>query len=52
MPTNAAATFDLALSLGAMAWPLAAGLAVVMWSKVRARQAQAVRVRVRVRERR
>ncbi|MCR5875282.1 hypothetical protein LRS10_14465 [Phenylobacterium sp. J426] len=47
MQTTAATTVDIALALGAMAWPLAAGLSIVMWSKVRARQAQAVRVRAR-----
>lgn len=47
MPTTDATTFDIALALGVMAWPLAAGLAVVMWSKARARQAELVRVRVK-----
>ena len=47
MQATDATTLDIALTLGAMAWPLAAGLAMVMWSKARARQAQLVRVRVR-----
>lgn len=38
-------SLNAALSLGAMAWPLMAGLSVVMWSRLRAAQAQAVRVR-------
>ncbi|MGA0606739.1 hypothetical protein ACO2Q0_12140 [Phenylobacterium sp. VNQ135] len=52
MPTDSAATYAAVLTLGAMAWPLAAGLFVVMWTKVRARQVQAARVAVRVRDRR
>jgi hypothetical protein len=42
-------TIQAALDVLAMAWPLAAGLSLVLWSKVRARQAQAVPVRVRAR---
>jgi hypothetical protein len=38
------------LSAAAAAWPLAAGLAVVLWSKLRA--ARPVPVRVRARNRR
>jgi hypothetical protein len=51
MQTTDVTTLEIALALGAMAWPLAAGLAVVMFSKARARQAQLVRVRVRTRQR-
>jgi hypothetical protein len=43
-----AQTISTALGAGAVAWPLAAGLSVVLWSKVRARQAQAQPVKVRV----
>lgn len=38
-------SLNAAATLGAMTWPLLAGLSVVMWSKARAWRAQAVRVR-------
>lgn len=46
MQTTAPA-IDAAFTLGAMTWPLMAGLSVVMWSKARACRVQAVRVRAR-----
>jgi len=42
-----APSLDAAFTLGAMTWPLMAGLSIVMWSKARALRAQAVRVRAR-----
>jgi hypothetical protein len=42
-------TINTALGAGAAAWPLAAGLTIVLWSKARARQAQAAAAKVRVR---
>jgi hypothetical protein len=38
-------SLNAALTLGAMTWPLMAGLSVVLWSKARSWQAQALRVR-------
>jgi hypothetical protein len=46
-----AQTIKAALDVVAVGWPLAAGLSLVLWSKLRARQAQAVPVRVRARRR-
>jgi hypothetical protein len=42
-------TINTALGAGAAAWPLAAGLTIVLWSKVRARAAEAAAVKVRAR---
>jgi hypothetical protein len=42
-----AQTIKAALDVVAVAWPLAAGLTVVLWSKLRARQPEPVPVRVR-----
>jgi hypothetical protein len=44
--SNGLDAIKAALEAGAAAWPLAAGLSVVLWSKTRVRQAQPAPCRV------
>lgn len=42
-------SLNAALLVGAMTWPLMAGLSIVLWSKARAWRVEAVREAIRVR---